>query len=271
LPATPSLLRAQFDELTRTFCRERMGKWRLRRRKYVKRWGRWLTHRVDRFLARQSLVPDGPILNAALFPWVEGLERQWQDVRMELGALLQRREQLPFFQDISPDQKRISPDDKWRTFFLYGFGHRLERNCRLCPLTASLLRQVPGVETAFFSILAPGKIIPPHRGITKGLIRCHLGVVIPPAADQCFMDIGDVRCTWQQGRLLLFDDTYPHAVSNHSDQERVVLLFDIRRPLTLSGRLVRAALLWGFRRTAYVRDAMRNEARWEQRQLALGR
>jgi beta-hydroxylase len=84
------------------------------------------------------------------------------------------------------------------------------------------------------------------------------------------MDVGGVRCTWQEGRVLLFDDTYAHAVSNLSDRERVVLLFDFPRPLTLPARLLRRVLFWGFRRTAYVRDAVRNEARWEQRQLASG-
>jgi len=240
------------------------------RRNYVKRYGKRLFRSIDHYFASQSLVPNDPVLDPALFPWVSAFERNWEAVRTELMAVLKHREELPFFQDISPDQMRISPDDKWRTFFLFGFGYRSERNCALCPQTASLLDQVPGLETAFFSILAPGKIIPSHHGITKGLIRGHLGLVVPPAPAVCFMDVGGVRCTWQEGRVLLFDDTYAHAVSNLSDRERVVLLFDFPRPLTLPARLLRRVLFWGFRRTAYVRDAVRNEARWEQRQLASG-
>jgi beta-hydroxylase len=237
------------------------------RRKYVKRYGKQLFRSIDTYFARQSLVPNDPVLDPAIFPWVTEFERNWEGVRTELMAVLKRREELPSFQDISPDQMRISPDDKWRVFILFGFGYRSEQNCQLCPHTASLLEQIPGLETAFFSILAPGKIIPLHRGITKGLIRGHLGLVVPPAPDICFMDVGGVRCTWQEGRVLLFDDTYPHAVSNRSEHERVVLLFDFPRPLTFPARLLRRALFRGFRRTAYVRDALRNEARWEQRQL----
>jgi aspartyl/asparaginyl beta-hydroxylase (cupin superfamily) len=236
------------------------------RRDLVKRNGKRIFKSIDRYFARQSLVPNEPVLDTALFPWTMEFERNWQGVRTEVMAMLQRREKLPFFQDISPDQMRISPDDKWRTFFLYGFGHRSEQNCRLCPQTASLLDKVPGIETAFFSILAPGKVIPSHCGVTKSLIRCHLGIVIPPNPDRCFMDVGDVRCTWEEGRMLLFDDTYPHSVSNATDQERVVLLFDFPRPLTLPGRLARRVMFWVFRRTAYVKDALRNEARWERRQ-----
>jgi beta-hydroxylase len=237
---------------------------RARRWKYVRRYGKRLLRTLDRYFARQSLVPNEPVLNAALFPWIMEFENNWQAIQAELMAVLQHREELPFFQDISPDQRRISPDDKWRTFFLYGFGYRSEHNCRLCPQTARLLDRVPGIENAFFSILAPGKTIPSHRGITKGLIRCHLGLIVPPKPDRCFMEVGGVGCTWQEGRVLIFDDTYPHAVSNNTDRERVVLLFDFRRPLTGQGRLARRVLFWFFRRSAYVRDALRNEARWEQ-------
>src|SRR5580765_5896765 len=99
-----------------------------RRQKYIKRYGKRLFRAIDRYFARQSLVPNEPVLNAVLFPWITDFESNWQAVRAELMVVLQRREELPFFQDISPDQKRISPDDKWRTFFLYGFGYRSEPN-----------------------------------------------------------------------------------------------------------------------------------------------
>jgi ornithine lipid ester-linked acyl 2-hydroxylase len=180
-----------------------------RRRKYVKWYGKRLLWRIDHYFARQSLVPTDPVLDAKLFPWIADLEAHWHPIRAELDGILQHRDELPRFQDISPDQKRISPDDKWRAFVLYGFGYRSDHNCRLCPQTARLLDRVPGIENAFFSILAPGKQVPPHRGITKGLIRCHLGLIIPPAPERCFMDVGGVRCTWQEGRMLVFDDTYP--------------------------------------------------------------
>src|SRR5262249_23186309 len=235
------------------------------RRKYMRRYGKRILRTLDRYLARQSLVCNDPVLNATLFPWATEIEGNWQAIRAELEAILQHREQLPLFQDISPDQYGISPDDKWRIFGFYGFGYRSEYNCRLCPQTARLLDRVPGIENAFFSILAPGKIIPSHSGVTKGLIRCHLGLIVPPEPERCFMAVGDVRCHWQEGRTLIFDDLYPHAVQNNTDHERVVLLFDFLRPLTTQGQLVRRVLFWFFRRSAFVQDAVRKEMQWEQR------
>ena len=160
------------------------------------------------------------------FPGRQSSKHNGRRYGQSLTRLLQHREALPRFQDIASDQYRISSDDKWRAFVFYGFGHRSEHNSRLCPQTARLLDRVPGIENAFFSILAPGKVIPSHHGVTKGLVRCHLGLIVPPEPERCFMDVGDVRCTWQEGRTLLFDDTYPHAVQNNTEHERVVLLFD---------------------------------------------
>ena len=234
------------------------------RRKYVKRYGKRIFRTIDHYFGRQSLLEDQPVLDPRLFPWTAEFERHWDEVRAELDMLLKRRDDLPRFQDISPDQMRISPDDKWRAFVFYGFGYRSDQNCGICPRTAALLDAVPGIENAFFSILAPGKDIPTHKGVTKALIRCHLGLIVPAQSERCFMDVGGVHCTWQEGRALVFDDTFPHSVRNDTNEQRAVLLFDFRRPLTLRGRMLRGTVFWLFRRSGFVQDAIRNEARWEE-------
>ena len=97
--------------------------------------------------------------------------------------MLERRDALPNFQDISTDQATITDDDRWKTYFLYGFGFRSDANCARCPETARLVAAVPGMQTAMFSILAPGKHIPEHNGPYKGVIRYHLGIKVPRDAD----------------------------------------------------------------------------------------
>src|SRR5262249_47856434 len=89
--------------------------------------------------------------------------------RAELENLLRHRDHLPAFHEISPEQQYISRGDKWKVFILYGFGVPSERNCARCPETARLLRRVPRLQSAWFSILAPHYHIPKHRGVTKGL------------------------------------------------------------------------------------------------------
>ncbi len=244
-----------------------MRTFRKLRRKYVKRYGKRTFRRIDRYLARQSLIPNQPVLDPALFPWIADFHTRWRVIREELDMVLLHPEALPRFQDISRDQKHISRGDQWKVFVFCGFGHRSEVNCQRCPQTADLLDHVPGIQNAFFSILAPGKHIPSHHGITKGLVRCHLGLIVPENREACTMSVGGVRCSWEEGQALFFDDTYPHMVHNNTNEERVVLLFDFQRPMTRPGRIVSQSLLQLLRRTAFVQDAYRNQTTWEQRPL----
>lgn len=241
--------------------------------KIVRKYGKKLFRGVlFDFLARESRVPTDPVLSAEHFPWADEFRARWPKMRAELEQQLENRASIPRFQDISPDQYKISPDDQWRTFVFYGFGHKSELACELCPETAAALALVPKLESAFFSILAPGKHVPRHRGVTKGMVRCHLGLKVPEDSDHCFMNLeseaGSERCEWKKGEVLFFDDTYKHEVWNDTDEERVVLLFDFERPMSLAGRLVSRLMMLALRQTAYFKDALRNHKAWERRYRA---
>lgn len=231
----------------------------------IKRVGKTTTRRIDRFISSRSLVGDPAVFDNADFPWVAELEADWRQIRRELDRVLESRQQLPLIQEIQPDQNKIAPDDLWRTFLLYGYDFRSERNCRLCPETARLMERIPGMTSAWFSILAPGKHVPRHAGVTKGLIRCHLGLKVPAARERCRMQVGDETFHWEEGRCVLFDDSRKHEVWNDTDEERVVLIMDFERPMTWSGRVAGRALRQALRLSPYVRDARRNQLAWEKR------
>ena len=55
------------------------------------------------------------------------------------------------------------------------------------------------------------------------VLRCHLGLSVPP---DCYLQVGDFKKTWEDGKTLVFDDTYIHSAANNSDQPRVILLLD---------------------------------------------
>ncbi len=126
--------------------------------------------------------------------------------------MLQVHDQIPNFQDISVDQRAITTDNKWKTYFIYGFGYKAEKNCQRCPETTRLIEEVPGMKTAFFSILSPGKHIPEHRGLYKGFLRYHLGLMVPEPRSQCWIRVNGQQAVWEEGKSMMFDDTYPHEV-----------------------------------------------------------
>ena len=235
------------------------------RRSGVKKIGKRILHLTDRFISRQSLIGDAPVFDPAIFPWVKDFEARWKTIREELDVILQDRDSLPSFHDISPDQKRISKGDNWKTFIFYALGHRVDSNCKRCPETTKLLEQCPELQNAWFSILKPGYRIPPHKGPTNGIVRIHLGLIIPAQRDQCWIRVDDQILHWDEGKCIVFDDSYEHEVQNNTDQQRVVLFFDVLRPMRTPGRILNNIMFALLKRTVYFRDAQENIRQWEAR------
>lgn len=225
----------------------------------------------ERYVLRSSLVPTTPFLDPADFDWVATLEAGWADIREELDTVLQRQADLPNFQDISVDQATITDDDQWKTFFLFGYGFKAEGNCARCPRTAALLEQVPGMTTAMFSILGPGKHIEAHRGPYRGVLRYHLGLRIPEPASAAGISVGGEVRHWVEGGSLVFDDGYEHFAWNDTDGVRVVLFVDVIRPLRRPAADLNRGLIKAIGVSPFIRDAKRRHQAWEKRFEALQR
>ncbi|MFL9840742.1 aspartyl/asparaginyl beta-hydroxylase domain-containing protein [Sphingomonas sp. ST-64] len=224
--------------------------------------GKRLRGAFDRIIGAFSLVPNDPVLDVRKFEWTEMLRDNWQAIRDEaLRTALAHEDAAPSLALVSPDHRAIAPINKWRSFFLWGYGYAIDENIARCPTTAALVRRIPGLTSAFFSILAPGTHIPAHRGVTKGLLTCHLGLIVPRDGD-VRMRVGDRVVRWAEGETLLFDDTWDHEVWNETDGTRVVLLIQLRRPLRQPGRWFADMVIELIRRSPFVQEARSNVARW---------
>jgi len=237
------------------------------RRAFIKKNGKKLMRAVANHQSKTSLVPDAPKVDPDLFEFLTPIRENWEIIRDEAKNVLNYRDQIPGFQEISPDQYRLATEKNWRTFVLFGFGERLEKNSQLAPKTADMLEKVPNIQTAMFSILAPGYHIPAHTGVTKGILRVHLGLIIPKDYEKCRIRVGDTITAWQPGEMFIIDDTYEHEVWNDTDEERVVLLLDFDRPMKWTGKLLNRIMLSAMKRTAFYQDPKKNledaEARFE--------
>lgn len=226
--------------------------------------GLWIIKRLEKAILRYSTVGDSPFFEPRQFAWVAELEANWLSILKELEVVLHDGDRLPNFQDISKDQRNITQDDKWKTFFLFGYGYKMDNNCARCPDTTRVVEAIPGMFSAFFSILAPGKHIPLHRGPYNGLLRVHLGLVVPEPEERCRIQVGDQIRHWESGKCLIFDDTYRHQVWNDTTGTRVVLFLDVERPLNRRGRLLNRFVLRLIRWSPFIQDARRNHRAWER-------
>jgi aspartyl/asparaginyl beta-hydroxylase (cupin superfamily) len=171
----------------------------------------------------------------ATYPALRVLDRHKDEIRDEMLPLLAERHRLPKYHDVDRNQAAISAEaangQAWRVFVLKWLAGGAEANRARCPRTAKLLDQVPGVISAFFSVLEPGKSVPAHDGPYLGYLRYHLALKVP-AQNPPSIRIKDRVHTWVEGHSILFDDSWNHEVHNVSDDTRVVLIVDVFRPMS---------------------------------------
>lgn len=165
------------------------------------------------------------------FPEYKVLEDNWEIIRDEINAIIRNSESIPTLHEIDKGSEFISKNDdkSWNVFVisLYNLWHK--HNMKMCPQTLKFLKPMKNVVTIFFSILEPRKIIPPHRGYSKGLIRYQLALKVPKKRNKCQLFVDNKPYSWQEGKSVLFDDTYIHEVKNETDESRIVLYLDIRK------------------------------------------
>jgi beta-hydroxylase len=222
-------------------------------------------------MGKYSIVGDHPVFRNDNFAWTKLVEHNWIQIREELDAILKFHSSLPNLQDIQQEQHVLNQDNNWKTFFLYGFGTKATLNCLTCPITTSVIEKIPGMKTAFFSILSPHKHIPAHKGIFKGIIRSHLGLIIPGKPGDCIMRIENEQISWQEGKVVVFDDTFEHEVWNNTNEKRVVLLIDTIRPFKWPLSFINKAIINLIGNSSYVREALQNHRKWEAEYYSKGK
>ncbi len=198
------------------------------------------------------------IFKPSTFNWVSNLESSTPIILSELKEILKKYSDIPEISEISEEQKRIVDGKNWKTFFLYAYGEKIKGNCRLCPQTTQLINTIPGMTTAFFSILEPHTCITEHRGPYKGVLRYHLGLIIPPCKELCYIKIENEKYNWEYGKSLIFDDTVPHEVKNETEEIRVVLFIDFKRQYPIPINLFNNGLIFLIRKSPFVSNILSN-------------
>ena len=195
-----------------------------------------------------------PILDLnRYFPDHELFAHNWHKIRDECLGVMQDVGSVPRFHEVMEVQRPLSThgDKYWRLFLLKAYGSNHRSNQTKCPFTAALLKQSRSVQSAAFSILEGRKHIPIHSGPFRGILRYHLGLVIPRNADgnpSNRLKIDGIVHELREGGELLWDDTYAHEAWNDSEAVRAVLALDVIRPgMSLPMRLVTKALITAVR------------------------
>ncbi|XP_007998923.3 aspartyl/asparaginyl beta-hydroxylase isoform X11 [Chlorocebus sabaeus] len=158
----------------------------------------------------------------------ESLERNWKLIRDEGLAVMDKAKGL-----FLPEDENLREKGDWSQFTLWQQGRRNENACKGAPKTCTLLEKFPETTGCRrgqikYSIMHPGTHVWPHTGPTNCRLRMHLGLVIPK--EGCKIRCANETKTWEEGKVLIFDDSFEHEVWQDASSFRLIFIVDVWHP-----------------------------------------
>ena len=170
------------------------------------------------------------------FDWTDKVEEATDAIRAELEAL-DPADFQPYSEEVTGQASRdihgMRDNADWSCYFLSRHGEPIAEHVERCPHTSNLVASLPQSRiptqspTVMFAKLAPGAKIAPQNGNLNCRLICHLPLVVPGS---CGISVAAERREWEEGKLVILDDSIGNELWNDSDEEAVILLFDIARP-----------------------------------------
>jgi len=161
--------------------------------------------------------------------WCKILRDNYEIIRDEYINYIKMPDvKLKRFRDIDPYQTFVDDNVPWNVVILRIYN-KDTKNIKYFPKTRELVSNVPNCSTIMFSIINPGQFIRPHRGPYRGILRYHLGLLVPKQPKECNITVNDIVYNWETGKDVIFDDTHLHSVVNNTDETRVVLFLDVKK------------------------------------------
>ena len=96
----------------------------------------------------------------------------------------------------------------------------------------------------------------------QDILDVRLGLQVPAPAERCRVRIRDCIHHWNEGELLIFDDTFDHEVWNDTDGWRVVLFVDFVRPMRAPWKWINEGFIGLGALLPFLRAAGAKQKRW---------
>lgn len=172
-------------------------------------------------------APSRPLWDSSKVPLAVFLEQNHRALKAELEALLEAPgdlfEQLRM---LDGSKECLATPGGWETVRIVRYGEWYDLFCNLAPRTCELLASRPEISNcsyvnANYQKLLPNAHLKPHFGNAPRL-AAHLPVLAPEPL-RAAMTVGGEKTLWVEGRVIVFDDTFSHAVSHWGSAPRYVL------------------------------------------------
>ncbi len=198
---------------------------------------------------------DVPIHNINEYDFLYKMQHNYLEIKNEIQQY--DNTLLKNFEDLSVEQKQIVEAKKWKVLFLKVYGKEIEQNCISFPNTSKLITH-NSIKTVMFSSLEPNTFISKHRGPYKGVLRFLLGLQIPKENQCCVLKINNESIFWEEGKAILFDDTFEHETWNASNEKRLILFVDVERKLKFPFNLLNKLIIRTIGLSPFIRTIYKN-------------
>ncbi len=182
-------------------------------------------------------LPQRAFYERGEFSWMAEMEAQIPEMQRELQGVLARENEFAPYVKINPERplpnNALLNDPSWGAYYFWENGTRVVEHADLCPMTMAALTTppIPVIKErsplALYSLLKPGTHIKPHHGVLNTRLICHIPLI---THDKCALRVGSETRQWEEGKALIFDDSFEHEAWNRGDSTRIILLFEIWRP-----------------------------------------
>ena len=155
--------------------------------------------------------------------WISLLKNNWEVFLHELDTFI-----LDNDTNLQSSYSDYTNNDGWLTIPLIFFTIQNKAILTHFPKTYQVLKEIPELLGAEFSLLKPNTIIKAHEGYSKQVMRTHLSLQVP-SGNLGFKSQNETRI-WKEGETFSFNDGELHEAWNKSEGDRWVLMIDTPVP-----------------------------------------
>jgi aspartate beta-hydroxylase len=176
-----------------------------------------------------------PFHDVHKFPFSSLLEQNHDKLKKELLEVLNNRTKGSEFSHylgdgLDDDRGTMVKAGEWKVKYLYHNFERNEENCSLFPVTSKILDSLGSQilrGMVCFSAINPGTHIVPHYGPSNMRLTCHLGII---GCHDVEIIVGGEKRFYENGKCVVFDDSFRHEVMHNGTEFRVTLMLDLWHP-----------------------------------------
>ena len=183
-------------------------------------WGNPLQRPVSRYVPG---LTSKPWYNTNDYPFIARIEVGYKDIKSELMFNLRERHRL-----FTEETENLHVGGEWTELRLKSSGYGFTKYTEYFPKTMHYIHECGQTFTSIkFSAIQPGTHIRTHTGPTNERLRLHLCLYHAGGAR---IRVGTEWHTWEEGKVIMFDDSWEHEVIHTGQEMRIVLILDIWHP-----------------------------------------